>query len=129
MKIRLQGKYGECKALADKLHEVCNVVSVSEFRHRRIADTKEGFIYIESDSEYPAEDVRRIWYAAVLPGDDDDTETGSYDLNEALRLARGIGDGAYIVLILEGGMDNVRIGQISADLILEGMEDPEEDEY
>ena len=52
---------------------------------------------------YTREDVDRPWYAAMRDRDDDDWGYGSYDLDEAKKMARDLGEEAYIAVIQEGG--------------------------
>lgn len=58
--------------------------------------------------------MNKIWYAAMRDREDDDWGFGSYDLDEAIRMAKGLGNESYIAVISEGP-DKVCIDEIEIE--------------
>lgn len=54
----------------------------------------------------------KIWYAVMRDRDDNDWGYGSFDLEEAKKMARDLGGDAYIVVI-DDGDDPVAIEEIT----------------
>ena len=59
--------------------------------------------HFDGDYVWHCETEKKYWYAVMQDREDDDWGTGSYDLEEAKRMALAYGSESYIAVIDEGG--------------------------
>ena len=61
--------------------------------------------------EEKEESTMRTWYAAVMDREDNDWGHGSYDLEEAKKMARKLGEGS-LVIVIDDGNDPIAVDEI-----------------
>ena len=59
--------------------------------------------------------TNKLWYAVMRDRSDDDWGTGSYDLQEAKKMAIELGAEAYIAVIEGSEHDNVCVEEIEQE--------------